>query len=61
MRLETAMSKPEFFVTPGYGERNLKLFHYSQAVKMGKRLELSGQAAGTMTVSSAERIPPDVE
>lgn len=29
------MNKPEFFVTPGYGERNLKLFHYSQAVKMG--------------------------
>ena len=37
------MSKPEFFVTPGYGERNLKLFHYSQAVKIGNRLELSGQ------------------
>jgi len=37
------MNKPEFFVTPGYGERNLKLFHYSQAVKIGNRLELSGQ------------------
>lgn len=37
------MNKPEFFVTPGYGERNLKRFHYSQAVKIGNRLELSGQ------------------
>lgn len=37
------MNKPEFFVTPGYGERNLKLFHYSQPVKIGNRLELSGQ------------------
>lgn len=37
------MNKPEFFVTPGYGERNLKLFHYSQAVKIGNRVELSGQ------------------
>jgi enamine deaminase RidA (YjgF/YER057c/UK114 family) len=37
------MNEPEFFVTPGYGERNLKLFHYSQGVKIGNRLELSGQ------------------
>jgi hypothetical protein len=27
------MNKPEFFHTPGYGERQLKMFHYSQAVK----------------------------
>ena len=37
------MSKPEFFVTPGYGERQLKNFHYSQAVKVGDRVETSGQ------------------
>jgi enamine deaminase RidA (YjgF/YER057c/UK114 family) len=37
------MSKPEFFVTPGYGERQLRLFHYSQAVRIGERLETSGQ------------------
>lgn len=37
------MSKAEFFVTPGYGERNLELFHYSQAVKIGDRVEISGQ------------------
>ena len=37
------MSKPEFFVTPGYGERQLGLFHYAQAVKSGHRLETSGQ------------------
>lgn len=37
------MNKPEFFVTPGYGERNLKLFHYSQVVKIGDRVEISGQ------------------
>jgi hypothetical protein len=24
------MNKPEFFVTPGYGERQLRTFHYSQ-------------------------------
>jgi enamine deaminase RidA (YjgF/YER057c/UK114 family) len=37
------MSKPEFFVTPGYGDRNVELFHYSQAVKIGDRVEISGQ------------------
>ena len=37
------MSKPEFFVTPGYGERQLRKYHYSQAVKFGNRLETSGQ------------------
>jgi enamine deaminase RidA (YjgF/YER057c/UK114 family) len=37
------MSKPEFFVTPGYGERQLTGMHYSQAVKVGNRVETSGQ------------------
>jgi len=37
------MNKPEFFVTRGYGERQLRTFHYSQAVKIGNRLETSGQ------------------
>jgi len=37
------MNKPEFFVTPGYGDRQLKMFHYSQAVKVGSRVETSGQ------------------
>jgi enamine deaminase RidA (YjgF/YER057c/UK114 family) len=38
-----AMSKPEFFTTPGYGKRQLEIFHYSQAVKVGNRVETSGQ------------------
>jgi enamine deaminase RidA (YjgF/YER057c/UK114 family) len=37
------MDKPEFFVTPGYGERLLETLHYSQAVKIGNRIEISGQ------------------
>jgi enamine deaminase RidA (YjgF/YER057c/UK114 family) len=37
------MSKVKFIVTPGYGDRNLKKFHYSQAVKVGNRIEISGQ------------------
>lgn len=37
------MDKPEFFVTPGYGDRLRDLLHYSQAVKVGNRVEISGQ------------------
>ncbi len=35
--------KPAFFVTPGYGERLLKALHYSQALRIGNRVEISGQ------------------
>ncbi|ANZ37132.1 hypothetical protein BBK82_14720 [Lentzea guizhouensis] len=37
------MSKPEFFATPGYGETQLKNMRYSQAVRIGDRVETSGQ------------------
>ncbi|WP_448651674.1 RidA family protein [Pseudomonas fluorescens] len=37
------MSKPEFFVTPGYGDYMREHLHYSQAVKVGNRIETSGQ------------------
>jgi enamine deaminase RidA (YjgF/YER057c/UK114 family) len=37
------MSDPGFFVTPGYGDRQLELYHYSQAVKVDNRVETSGQ------------------
>ncbi|PMR77885.1 RidA family protein [Billgrantia endophytica] len=37
------MSRPEFFVTPGYGEKALDLLYYSQAVKVDNRVEISGQ------------------
>jgi enamine deaminase RidA (YjgF/YER057c/UK114 family) len=37
------VTRPEFFVTPGYGERQLDRLHYSQAVRIGNRIETSGQ------------------
>ncbi|OBK29974.1 hypothetical protein A5634_17015 [Mycobacterium asiaticum] len=37
------MDKPIFFVTPGYGKRQLRDFHYSQAVRCGNRVETAGQ------------------
>jgi len=37
------MEGPEFIVPPGYGERQRNLAHYSQAVKIGNRVETAGQ------------------
>jgi enamine deaminase RidA (YjgF/YER057c/UK114 family) len=37
------MYKPEFFATPGYGEAQLTNMHYNQAVRLGDRVETSGQ------------------
>lgn len=37
------MSKPEFFDTPGYGEILRAHYSYSQALRIGDRVEVSGQ------------------
>ncbi|MFD9882786.1 Rid family hydrolase [Streptomyces alboflavus] len=37
------MSEPEFFATPGYGETMLATRRYHQAVRIGDRVETSGQ------------------
>ena len=36
------MSKPELFLTPGYGEELHELLHYSQALKIGDRWPAAG-------------------
>lgn len=41
------IDKPEFFITPGFGERLHKSLHYSQAVKIGNVVEISGQGGWT--------------
>jgi enamine deaminase RidA (YjgF/YER057c/UK114 family) len=37
------MDTPIFSVTPGYGERQLRDFHYSQVVRYRDRVETAGQ------------------
>lgn len=37
------MDRPIFSVTPGYGDHQLREFHYSQAVRYGNRIETAGQ------------------
>lgn len=40
---ELVVSEPEFTVTPGYGDWLLKELRYSQALRIGDRVEISGQ------------------
>lgn len=37
------MTEPQFFDTPGYGPGQLEKFHYHQAVRVGNRVDTSGQ------------------
>ena len=37
------MNRPQFFSTPGYGDTQLAATHYGQAVRIGDRVETSGQ------------------
>ncbi|MET0402596.1 MAG: RidA family protein [Cystobacter sp.] len=54
------MSKPEFFLTPGYGERQRKLLHYSQAVKVGNRVETSGQGGWSDDFEFPESLSEEI-
>jgi enamine deaminase RidA (YjgF/YER057c/UK114 family) len=37
------MDQPAFFATPGYGDTQWSQMHYSQALRIGDRVETSGQ------------------
>ncbi|WP_249998597.1 Rid family hydrolase [Actinoplanes sp. M2I2] len=37
------MTEPTFHATPGYGDTQLANLHYNQAVRVGNRVETSGQ------------------
>lgn len=52
------MTQPEFMDTPGYGEDMGATFHYSQVVRIGNRVETSGQ--GGWTDTSGRVFPDDV-
>ena len=50
------MVKPELFVTPGYGEHMLERLHYSQALRIGDRIETSGQGGWSDNFQIPERL-----
>ena len=51
------MSEVEVFNTPGYGEKLGEKLHYSQAVRVGNRVEISGQGG----VDDDLNIPESLE
>jgi enamine deaminase RidA (YjgF/YER057c/UK114 family) len=56
----TTQTKPEFFVTPGYGEYMLNKLHYSQAVKIGNRVETSGQGGVDDNLQIPESLADEI-
>jgi enamine deaminase RidA (YjgF/YER057c/UK114 family) len=54
------MNKPEFFATPGYGDMFLETMHYSQAVKIGNRVEISGQGGWDDNITFPDRLEDEI-
>jgi len=55
------MDKPEFFVTQGYGEKFHAKLGYSQAVKVGNRVEISGQGGWNDEIAFPESLVDEIE
>ncbi|MDP9603193.1 Enamine deaminase RidA, house cleaning of reactive enamine intermediates, YjgF/YER057c/UK114 family [Variovorax sp. YR750] len=54
------MTRPEFFVTPGYGPALHEALHYSQAVKIGDRVEISGQGGWNDEMQFPESLEEEI-
>lgn len=53
-------NRPEFFVTPGYGENFRKMRHYSQAVRIGNTVEISGQGGWDDDLNFPEDLEAEI-
>ncbi|WP_328618258.1 RidA family protein [Amycolatopsis sp. NBC_00355] len=51
---------PEFFVTPGYGPKHLAALHYTQAVRIGDRVEISGQGGWDDNTAFPESLEEEI-
>ncbi|WP_374209833.1 Rid family hydrolase [Glycomyces sp. TRM65418] len=54
------MGEPEFFVTPGFGEKLYDLLGYSQAVRIGDRVEISGQGGWNDDIEFPEDLEEEI-
>ncbi|MCO5786223.1 hypothetical protein DHB74_07650 [Pseudomonas sp. G11-1] len=54
------MEKPEFTVTPGFGETFRQTLHFSTAVKIGNRVETSGQGGWNDDLQIPEAIEEEI-
>ena len=55
------MTTPSFFITPGYGTRLHDALHYSQALRIGDRVETSGQGGWNDDLVIPESIEEEIE
>ena len=54
------MDKPEFIVVPGFGETFRDNLHFSNAVKIGSRVETSGQGGWNNDLEIPEAIDEEI-
>lgn len=54
------MADIEFFATPGYGEMFRETRHYSQAVRIGNRIEISGQGGWDDELNFPESLEAEI-
>lgn len=54
------MSEVEFFVTPGLGQKMREERHYSQAVRIGNRVEISGQGGWDDDLNFPESLEDEI-
>lgn len=57
---EVKNSKIQFFVTPGFGETALAERHYQQAVRIGDRVEISGQGGWDADLNFPETLEGEI-
>lgn len=53
-------SEPEFFVTPGFGDTLAAGLHYSQAVRIGDRVEISGQGGWNDDIEFPDSLEEEI-
>lgn len=54
------MTEVKFFATPGYGDTMLATRHYHQAVKIGDRIEISGQGGWDDNLNFPESLEDEI-
>ena len=57
---EVKDSKVRFFATPGWGETALRERHYHQAVRIGDRVEISGQGGWDADLNFPETLEAEI-
>jgi enamine deaminase RidA (YjgF/YER057c/UK114 family) len=54
------MGEPELFVTPGAGEKLEEMLHYKQALRIGDRVEISGQGGWDADLNFPEDLEAEI-